>query len=253
MRYIHLVDNSDPSTPTDAYGRRVHKIAPLIAWFNETMPKFWEAGPKVAVDEMMCLFKGRLSFKQYNKDKPTKWGCKLFACACSESRFCLAIDLYAGANSDPPSSLGVSGDAVLRTKSMAGVLGSHRTIFADNWFSSPSLAGTLLMHKSYFVGTVSTKRKHYPAGSRTGLNVKLDKGDPRGTFKSATANVTKDNMVIGNVTVHSWVDSRPVNFVTTRHAPGDLAPNREAQQGRYPGQLQLASMRSRVQPYHERG
>ena len=32
----------------------------------------------MSVDEAMIPFKGRLGFKQYMKDKPTKWGIKVF-------------------------------------------------------------------------------------------------------------------------------------------------------------------------------
>ena len=34
-----------------------------------------------SVDEAMIPFKGRLAFKQYMKDKPTKWGIKVFVLA----------------------------------------------------------------------------------------------------------------------------------------------------------------------------
>ena len=32
----------------------------------------------VTIDKVMIPFKGRLGFKQYMKDKPTKWGIKVF-------------------------------------------------------------------------------------------------------------------------------------------------------------------------------
>jgi len=32
----------------------------------------------ITIDEAMISFKGRLSFKQYMKDKLTKWGIKVF-------------------------------------------------------------------------------------------------------------------------------------------------------------------------------
>ncbi len=35
----------------------------------------------VTIDEAMIPFKGRLRFKQYMKDKPTKWGIKVFVLA----------------------------------------------------------------------------------------------------------------------------------------------------------------------------
>ena len=40
---------------------------------------------QVAVDECMIPFRGRLSFKQYHKDKPTKWGIKVWILADSQT------------------------------------------------------------------------------------------------------------------------------------------------------------------------
>lgn len=44
-------------------------------------PKFeseYELHQLVGIDEAMVSFKGRLSFKQYMKAKPTRWGIKVF-------------------------------------------------------------------------------------------------------------------------------------------------------------------------------
>ena len=43
------------------------------------------AEEKVAVDECMTPFRGRLSFRQYHKDKPIKWGIKVWILADSET------------------------------------------------------------------------------------------------------------------------------------------------------------------------
>lgn len=68
-----------------------------------------------AVDEIIIPFKGRTLMKQYNKNKPHKWGIKLFAIALS-SGIVHDFEVYIGKGTLPPSEhgLGISGDVVLR-------------------------------------------------------------------------------------------------------------------------------------------
>ncbi len=44
----------------------------------------------------MIPFKGRLGFKQYLKDKPTKWGIKFWGLAYSTNRYVKKLQVYTG-------------------------------------------------------------------------------------------------------------------------------------------------------------
>jgi len=44
----------------------------------------------------MIPFKGHLSFKQYMKDKPTKWGIKVFALSNASNGYVYRFQIYAG-------------------------------------------------------------------------------------------------------------------------------------------------------------
>ena len=50
----------------------------------------------ILVDEAMIPFKGRLSFKQYMKDKPVKFGIKMWVLADSVTAYCHNFDIYVG-------------------------------------------------------------------------------------------------------------------------------------------------------------
>ncbi len=50
------------------------------------------------VDEAMIPFKGRLGMKQYMKDKPTKWGIKVFVLADAHNGYVKNIQVYTGKN-----------------------------------------------------------------------------------------------------------------------------------------------------------
>ena len=78
LRYLHFVDNNT-LTPRDQDGyNKLGKIQPLL---NLILPKFQETycpSRNLSVDETLVKFKGKLSWKQFIKDKPARFGLKLF-------------------------------------------------------------------------------------------------------------------------------------------------------------------------------
>ena len=72
-QYLHLADNAQDDK-TDKLFKVRHFVDLITTQFSEnyTLPQ------PVTIDEAMILYKGRLSFKQYMKNKPTKRGIKVF-------------------------------------------------------------------------------------------------------------------------------------------------------------------------------
>ena len=54
------------------------KVQPVMTVLAETFPKYMHDSRNQTIDEGMVKFKGRCSFLQYMKAKPTKWGIKTF-------------------------------------------------------------------------------------------------------------------------------------------------------------------------------
>jgi len=54
----------------------------------------------VSVDEAMIPFKGRLGIKQYMKDKPVKFGIKVWVLADVVTAYCHNFDVYVGKNAE---------------------------------------------------------------------------------------------------------------------------------------------------------
>ena len=52
----------------------------------------------VTIDEPMIPFKGRLGFKQYMTDKPTKWGIKAFTLSDATNGYAYRLQVYTGKN-----------------------------------------------------------------------------------------------------------------------------------------------------------
>ena len=85
----------------------------------------------VSVDEAMIPFKGRLSFKQYMKDKPVKHGIKVFVLADGKYGYIKKLQIYTGRNSTlSQNELGLSTKVVLDL--IDGLENRHHKLYVDN-------------------------------------------------------------------------------------------------------------------------
>ena len=57
---------------------KCEKIEPLLDLLQPAFSSSYTPAQNVAIDESVIAFKGRVSFRQYLKGKPTPWGIKAF-------------------------------------------------------------------------------------------------------------------------------------------------------------------------------
>lgn len=77
---------------------RLWKIRPLYSGIRERCRQL-QAEEIYSIDEQMVPFKGAVNIKQYIKNKPTKWGIKLFL-LCGVSGTIYDFVIYQGANTE---------------------------------------------------------------------------------------------------------------------------------------------------------
>ena len=90
-RYLHLADNSQDNK-TDKLFKVRHFVDLVTAQFSENYTLY----QPVTIDEAMIPYKGRLSFKQYMKNKPTKWGIKVFVLSDATNGYIYRLQIYTG-------------------------------------------------------------------------------------------------------------------------------------------------------------
>ncbi|XP_022837335.1 piggyBac transposable element-derived protein 4-like [Spodoptera litura] len=144
----------------------------------------------------MVPFRGRIIFRQYNKQKRHKYGIKEFK-LCTIPGYTYKVKVYAGKNDDvhnTPTNVVMS---LCEDRFERG-----HTLFTDNWYTSITLARQLLQREMHLVGTVRKNRKGLP---KEVIDAKLKRGE----YKAAESN--------DGITCLKWKDKRDVYVLSTKH------------------------------------
>ncbi|KAJ8933503.1 hypothetical protein NQ314_013968 [Rhamnusium bicolor] len=175
----------------------LYKIRPLLNFFNNKMAEIYYPGKELSLNESMVLWRGRLIFWQYIKNKRHKYGIKLYMLK-KPSGIIIKSLVYTGALQDG-SGKGHTTRVVLDL--LEGCLDSGHSIYMDNFYNSYELARQLTIRGTYCTGTLNFKRRHNP---KDVLTKKLKKGE-------SIARYSDDIMVA------KWKNKRDVLYISTEH------------------------------------
>lgn len=194
LRTLHFNDTENHDN------NRLSKIEPIVSYFNNKMTNIYEPSKNLALDESMVLFRGRLVFRQYIKNKRHKYGVKLYMLT-EPSGLVHRIMIYSGQGHDASDEFTHTEYVVIQL--MEGLQSCGRSLYMDNYYNSVRLAKTLLNKGTYCTGTLRTNRK----------------GNP----KEITAKKLKVGECIGKYTnegicVMKWRDRREVLAISSEHS-----------------------------------
>lgn len=156
----------------------------------------------IAIGERMIASQPRVTFKQYKKGNPVRWGCKLFVLVDSSNGYIWDFFIYDG-KTDGTSGKGLGYDAVTKLINTS-LLGSGYKLFVDNFYTSPTLFLDLMQQKIWACGTIRTNRIGYP---KTKDNA-LAPTSPRGTIRWLRT---------GSLLFIQWRDTQDVFLCSTIH------------------------------------
>jgi hypothetical protein len=192
--FLHAVT---PEEEEEMKGDRLRKLLPLIKYVRARCLDLYQPVMELSVDERMVKSRARCHMVQYMKNKPTKFGFKLWVVADS-SGYTTDFDVYTGKSEDRGDK-GLSHHVVTELTKQFQFQGYH--VFCDNFYSSPALFRDLLESGIYATGTLRADRKDVPKDVKELKEALGGRKVPRGTGYYLRT---------GDIVYVCWRDSRPV-------------------------------------------
>lgn len=160
-RYLHLENNEADEVD---HSDKLWKVRWYLDFLTRRFQEIYEVDDNVTVDESMMKFKGRLALRQYLPMKPTKWGIKVWVMAESSTGYCANFQVYTGATKENGAKKkGEKGLAHRVVMDLAApYLGTHLSIYMDNFYSGIELFSELSKNRVEACGTIRANRKGLP-------------------------------------------------------------------------------------------
>ena len=205
MGTLHVVD---PNTEDDK--DKLRKVRSLLDHFKERCKSLYQPRQNVAIDERMVKSKHRSGMRQYIKNKPTKWGVKLWVLADSANGYTYDFDIYIGKRAEENiSENGLGYDVVMKLITPLVNQGYH--LYTDNFYTSLKLVKGLFDLHVPVTGTAAENRRGFPASMKNGKRWGNKK--ERGSMRWE-----RD----GSCLAQQWKDNRPVTILTSIESANDF-------------------------------
>ncbi|UYV72723.1 hypothetical protein LAZ67_10000406 [Cordylochernes scorpioides] len=200
---LHL---SEP-TPADApIHTRTQKAQNYLSYLSNKFLSIFKPSKNIAIDESTVGFKGKISFKTYNPQKPRKWGLRVYVAAESKLDSLIRPDLPF------TSRIVLSLFENIRNK-YPDLKGMH--IYTDRFYTNAPLAQELSLFKCHLTGTINPGRK---GNCKEIKKPKISKGETLAYRKN-------------NILLLSWKDKRIVTMCSSWHDSSVETIERHTKQG----------------------
>lgn len=184
-------------------------IQPVLDHIRDLCQVFFTPGHQVAVDESTFSYNGKISFRLFKKNKPTKFGLKVFVLSDCTNGYMYNFMPYFGKQEVIPNSSLLKTTQIVKYLAESVILkdaanptkGLH--VYTDRFYTSPELAAELLERNIFLTGTVLTNRSGLPDKLKASQR-KMKRGDIRSQRK-------------GDTLVVSWRDKRVVTMLSSNN------------------------------------
>ena len=174
----------------------------IVDRFQANSQRAYSPEFSLTVDEQLFPCKSRCKYTQYMPNKPDKYGIKFWLLAELQSKYCLAITPYCGADGSRVESLGTH--VVLHL--MTPYLNKGYNVCCDNFFTNVVLAEKLANNGTSIVGTVRGNRREIPTG-KANLDI----------HESEFFETTMDKGNVANLVRYQTKNTKSVLLLSTMH------------------------------------
>ena len=207
-RYFHLADNEHALPRENPSFDKIYRVRKFLNIIMENAQKLYRLTKNILIDESMVPHKGRLSFKQYIKNKPVKWGIKLWVLCEAKTGYIYKFQVYLGKEW-----LNTEHNLARRVVKhlVSNLENKYHHLYMDNFYCDPYLFQELETKKVLACGTIRCNRKGFPKDLV--ITKAMEKRMNRGDFTWRCS---------GNLVAHAWFDNHPVYLITTIHPPESI-------------------------------
>lgn len=178
---------------------RLFKIKPLYNQIVTARKAHFQPYKNICVDKRIAASRATTSMKQYAKNKPAKWGFKLFVLADSSTGYTWNFFVHTGK----------TGSSKDKSSSFVdllpfSLLGGGYTLYVDNCDTSPALIRHLYKNHIGCCGPVQKNQTDFPRTEQNDFPEEAERGDVRWIRQ-------------GELLFVRWVDTREVTMCSTVH------------------------------------
>ena len=147
--FFHVVTSQEEDQLRDD---PLKKIRPLHDMIKASCLEFYQPLQELSIDKRMVKSKARTHFRQYIRNKPTKWGFKYWVLA-DPNGYTLDFNVYSGKHrSVPLSQHGLAHDVAVEL--IKPYCHQGYIVFMDNFYTSPQVVTSLKLLGLRTTGTV---------------------------------------------------------------------------------------------------
>ena len=210
LQFLHVVN---PMTEDRVSEGRLTKLKYFLDYIKQRCMDMYQPRRKISIDERMVRSKGRSGMRQYIKDKPTKWGFKLWVLADSSNGYTWNFDVYTGRDKDGNDNKvhGLGYRVVM--KLMKNLLNQGYHVFFDNFYTGVDLLNKLFSEATLATGTILQSRRNFPPELKE-TSFEWNRGSERGDMRWTR---------IDDILCVQWKDKKLVTLMTTayKHSPNE--------------------------------
>lgn len=200
--FLHVVTPEEEVALGD---NRLRKLLPFTDMIKRRCLEYYQLTKYLCIDERMVKSKSRSHLIQYMRNKPVKWGFKLWVMS-DTTGYTLDFDIYTGKSEKPHPEHGLAYNVVQKLIAPYRFQGYY--LFNDNFYTSTTLLQDLYTDQVYCTGTFRPDRKDVPVDVKALKEVLSGKKAQRGTGYYIQP---RDSCLVYTC----WRDTRPVCVMST--------------------------------------
>jgi len=172
LKFLHAADNSKATARGQDGYDPLYRIRVLHDRYLNRSRSVYIPKCELSLDEATMLWKGNVSYRVYNPNKPIKFGMKIYEVCEASSGYVVNWQVYTG-KTDQNQEHGHSYRVVFDLLD-SDVREKGYRVYMDRYYSSPKLFGDLHAQKIGATGTVMPNRKEMP---KEAASLKLKRGE----------------------------------------------------------------------------